>query len=121
MDLIVSPAVLIPRPETEHVIQTVLPLARDMKSRRIVDVGTGSGCIALALAKELPNAGIYAVDISSAALEIARMNAARHSLSEHIRFQVSDLLEVFSHHASGFDFVVSNPPYVSDLDKASLQ
>ena len=86
MDFIVTPAVLIPRPETEHVIETVLQLARVGRAPspaallRIVDVGTGSGCIALALAKELPQAEIHATDISSAALEIARANAARHQL-----------------------------------------
>src|SRR3984885_2302955 len=92
MDLIVSPAVLIPRPETEHVIETVLRLARKMNhgaaqspappALRIADVGTGSGCIALALAKELPSAEIHATDVSAAALEIARANAARHQFAE---------------------------------------
>ncbi len=80
MDLIVTPAVLIPRPETEHVIEAVLELHGpglvDPRSEvRIVDVGTGSGCIALALAKELPHAEIHATDVSAAALEIARANA----------------------------------------------
>ena len=121
LDLLVSPAVLIPRPETEHVVEVVFELARGLSTPRIVDVGTGSGCIALALAKELPNAGIHAVDISSAALEIARTNAARHGLRDRVQFQKSDLLDVFATDTAGFDFVVSNPPYVSDLDKASLQ
>src|SRR6266481_2770220 len=80
MDFIVTPAVLIPRPETEHVIETVLPLARLLTKPRIVDVGTGSGCIALVLAKELGTAEIHATDISPAALEIARLNTARHRL-----------------------------------------
>src|SRR5579859_7866000 len=70
MDLIVTPAVLIPRPETEHVIETVLELVDGESAHRIADVGTGSGCIALALAKDLPNAEIHATDISTAALEI---------------------------------------------------
>ena len=80
LDLIVSPAVLIPRPETEHLIETVLPLAKPMKGPKIADVGTGSGAIALALAKELPNAEIHATDNSPAALEIAEANAARLQL-----------------------------------------
>src|SRR5580700_6077370 len=86
MDLIVTPAVLIPRPETEHLIEKVLELVRMGRTPspadfyRIVDIGTGSGAIALALAKELPHAEIHATDISSAALEIAHANAARLQL-----------------------------------------
>src|SRR6202047_2409572 len=76
MDLIVTPAVLIPRPETEHLIEVVLPLARLLRNPRIVDVGTGSGCIALALAKELRGAEIHATDISEESLELAAVNAA---------------------------------------------
>jgi release factor glutamine methyltransferase len=121
MDFLVSPAVLIPRPETEHLVEAVLELGRAISSPRIVDVGTGSGCIALALAKELPSAEIHAVDISSAALEVARTNASRLGLQERVRFQESDLLHAFSREAASFDFVVSNPPYVSELDRESLQ
>ena len=93
MDLLVGPAVLIPRPETEHLIETVLPLARLRSNPRIADVGTGSGCIALALASELPSAEIHATDISAEALEIARANAARHQLETRIHFHQTDLLE----------------------------
>src|SRR3954468_3806220 len=123
MDFIVNPAVLIPRPETEHVIETVLaiPTAEmpDAKSRvRIVDVGTGSGCIALALAKELPSAEIHATDISASALEIARANAARHQLERRIHFHQSDLLEGLE---GDFDAVVSNPPYVGDSEEDHVQ
>jgi release factor glutamine methyltransferase len=126
MDLIVSPAVLIPRPETEHLVETVLELARGFSSSsalspRIVDVGTGSGCIALALAKELPHAEIHAVDTSPAALDLARTNAARRGFKERVRFHESDLLEAFAHDTALFDFVVSNPPYVREADKESLQ
>ncbi|HEV2021770.1 MAG TPA: HemK/PrmC family methyltransferase [Terriglobales bacterium] len=93
LDFLVSPAVLIPRPETEHVIETVLELARSLpRPPRIVDVGTGSGCIALALAKELPGAEIIAVDISAPALEIARANAARLQLDQRVTFLESNLL-----------------------------
>jgi len=126
LDLIVSPAVLIPRPETEHLVEAVLELARgfgspNAPSPRIVDVGTGSGCIALALAKELPHVEIHAIDISPAALEIARTNAARHGLRERVHFHESDLLDAFSRDPARFDFVASNPPYVSEADKESLQ
>src|SRR5215472_6538214 len=97
MDFIVSPAVLIPRPETEHVIETVVKLIDDGGrasspgfAGSIVDVGTGSGCIGLALAKELPQAEIHATDNSSAALEVARANAARHQLEKRVQFHETD-------------------------------
>lgn len=119
MDLIVTPSVLIPRPETEHVIETVLNLIEDrQKSLRVADVGTGSGCIALALAKELSKAEIHATDISSAALEVARANAARHQLGHRIQFHQTDLLEGL---APPFDFVVSNPPYVGESEEDQVQ
>jgi release factor glutamine methyltransferase len=129
MDLIVSPAVLIPRPETEHVIETVLTLATEERaggqecpphtSLRMLDVGTGSGCIALALAKEFPHAEIHATDISAAALEIARANAARHQLENRIWFQQTDLLEGLN--CAGLDFIVSNPPYVGESEEDQVQ
>jgi release factor glutamine methyltransferase len=122
MDLIVTPAVLIPRPETEHLVESVLEcVAKDnlMDDLRIADVGTGSGCIALALAKELPQAQIHAVDISPGALEIARINAARHQLQTRIQFHEADLLTGFA--PGFFDFVVSNPPYVGESEEDQVQ
>jgi release factor glutamine methyltransferase len=122
MDLIVNPAVLIPRPETEHVIETVLRLTnggRSSPGMRIVDVGTGSGCIALALAKELAKAEIHATDISPAALEVARANAGRHQLDNRIHFHETDLLERLE--PASFDFVVSNPPYVGKSEQDQVQ
>lgn len=137
MDFIVSPAVLIPRPETEHVIETVLHLTGEINhgghgeaprtppaAFRIVDVGTGSGCIALALAKELPAAEIHATDISAAALEVARANAARHQLADQIQFHETDLLqnlEIPVLEPNSFDFVVSNPPYVGESEEDTVQ
>jgi release factor glutamine methyltransferase len=134
MDLIVTPSVLIPRPETEHVVEAVLArLGRTVLSDsrldvgrasspvnlRIADVGTGSGCIALALAKELPRAEIHATDISPTALEIARANAVRHQLQDRIHFHETDLLAGLEHGA--FDFVVSNPPYVGSSEEEQVQ
>ena len=134
LDLIVSPAVLIPRPETEHLIETVLELVREMEppdlvrgarapgpisTLKIVDVGTGSGAIALALASEFPTADIEACDISGAALEVARANAARLQL-ERVRFRESDVLGAYPASAS-FDFVVSNPPYVGENEADKVQ
>lgn len=148
MDLIVSPAVLIPRPETEHVVETVLELAgvqcgvgcknyhkgqgtrskpdlkepgrlESTRGLKIADVGTGSGAIALALARELPAAEIYASDISAAALEVACVNAARHELVSRIQFREADLLAGFP--PESFDFVVSNPPYVGSSEEDQVQ
>jgi len=129
LDLIVSPAVLIPRPETEHLIEAVLPLARAIKSPRIADVGTGSGAIALALAKELPDAEIHATDNSPAALEVAEANAARLQLEfrnspgeepqRRILFHDTDLLTGLE--PESFDFVVSNPPYVGTSEQDQVQ
>jgi release factor glutamine methyltransferase len=119
MDFIVSPAVLIPRPETEHVIETILPLAHHLPGPRIVDVGTGSGCIAVVLAKELPRAEVHALDISAESLEIARANAARHQLENRIQFHEGDLLAGFEPEA--FDFIVSNPPYVGESEADQVQ
>src|SRR5213594_1332637 len=122
MDLIVSPAVLIPRPETEHVIEKVLKRVGRAPSPakvRIVDVGTGSGCIALALAKELPQAEVHATDVSPAALEVARANAVRHRLESRIHFHETDLLAGIK--KSAFDLVVSNPPYVGESEEETVQ
>lgn len=121
MDLIVTPAVLIPRPETEHVVEAVTERVAKERTRniRVADVGTGSGCIALALAKELPQAEIHAVDISADALEIARINVARHQLGSRIQFHQADLLAGFS--PASFDFVVSNPPYVGESEEDQVQ
>src|SRR5205085_8067502 len=117
LDLIVSPAVLIPRPETEHVVETALDVIRSWHPERnagtafrIADVGTGSGCIALALATELPHAHITALDISSAALGVARANAERLELASRIQFVESDLFSAVE--GEPFDMVVSNPPYI---------
>jgi release factor glutamine methyltransferase len=111
LDLVVSPAVLIPRPETEHLLETVLELARGVTRPKLVDVGTGSGCIALALAHELKDAEVFAVDISADALEIARANAVRLQLDGRVRLMQSNVLEALAAFHD-FDFVISNPPYV---------
>lgn len=150
LDFEVNPSVLIPRPETEHVIEVALKRlslrkgnvdsseAAQDRTIRIADVGTGSGCIAVALAKELPNAEFVATDISTAALEVARRNALRHGVANRIDFIATDLLADFlnsslatalalkqpkllkGHSSLPFDLIVSNPPYVARNDSASL-
>lgn len=148
LDFVVSPAVLIPRPETEHLVETVLELAREAAHSKIVDVGTGSGCIALALASELKTAEVYGVDLSADALEIARANAAHLQLDQRVRFLRSDVLTPLSENPDlchpersesapadersrrtpfagmsfdDFDFVVSNPPYVGKNEADKVQ
>jgi release factor glutamine methyltransferase len=126
LDLLVSPAVLIPRPETEHIVETVLGIVKQkgagaaaQERLKIVDAGTGSGCIAIALASELGAAELYAGDISADALELARANAARLGFSGRINFLCGDLLAPFA--GQQFDFVVSNPPYVSEAEPEKTQ
>jgi release factor glutamine methyltransferase len=114
LSLEVSPDVLIPRPETEHVVETVLECADPGEVVRILDVGTGSGAIAIALAHALPRSQVTAVDISAPALAIAHGNAERHGVLDRMTFLQSDLLA--SVEGTGFDVVVSNPPYIADAE-----
>ena len=154
----VAPDVLIPRPETEHLIEVALDRLglREVRQGRsqetpgdgllIADVGTGSGCIVVALAKELPGARFFATDVSAAALAVARCNAARHSVSDRIHFLESNLLEklssvgaqhaaplrkhasatrnresrITSHESRPLDLIVSNPPYIGRRDASAL-
>jgi len=120
LDFVVTPAVLIPRPETEHLVETALELTKGVERPRIVDVGTGSGCIALALANELKGAEVYGVDLSAEALEIARANAARLQLHGRVQFLQSDVLEALADQHD-FDFVISNPPYVGNDEADKVQ
>jgi release factor glutamine methyltransferase len=136
----VTPSVLIPRPETEHVVEVVLErlgsrgITIDMATGapsatvRVADIGTGSGCLAVALARELPHAVVSATDISAAALQVARRNAARHGVSDRIHFLETSLLNDLVHNfgvtgrESGlFDMIVSNPPYVARGDVVGLE
>jgi release factor glutamine methyltransferase len=110
--------VLIPRPETEHAVERVLELAAQFATPRIVDVGTGSGAIAVALAHKLPASSITAIDLSANALAIAKTNAARNEVANHIRFLHGDLLAPVA--GEQYEIVVSNPPYVPEADRDSL-
>jgi len=144
LDFEVTPDVLIPRPETEHVIEVVLErlaiaagnaASQRGAAHRIADVGTGSGCIAVALAHEFPGARITATDISAAALEVARRNAARHGVESRVDFIESNLLDSLLHESRAtnhpsfpvrasesrlFDAIVSNPPYIGRNEAATL-
>src|ERR1700690_1796482 len=138
----VTPAVLIPRPETEHLVEVALERLgpRGLKISiatgapspplRIADIGTGSGCIAVALAYELPHANVIAADISAGALDVARQNAERHHVANRIHFLQTNMLDAFIPQSSPgelsgresppFDVIVSNPPYVALDDAATL-
>jgi release factor glutamine methyltransferase len=113
----VSPDVLIPRPETELIVEEALERFRVEPPAAIIDAGTGSGCLAVALATEFPRAAVVATDISGAALAVARRNAARHGVDARIRFQETDLLTGVDLRAS---LIVSNPPYVASGDEPAL-
>jgi release factor glutamine methyltransferase len=108
----VTPAVLIPRPETELLVAESLKRIEKLASPHVLDVGTGSGCIAIAIAHRHKNARVTAIDISAEALEVARRNAARHGVADRIRFLQGDLFAPLEPNLR-FDAVVSNPPYVS--------
>ena len=115
----VTPAVLIPRPETELIVEAALAeFPRSGDPLDIADVGTGSGCLAVALARERPGSRIVATDISSAALEVARGNARRLGVAARIELVETDLLHGLERQ---FDLIVSNPPYVPEQDRQNLQ
>jgi release factor glutamine methyltransferase len=118
LPFLVTSDVLIPRPETEHLVEKIVEIAPCFSRPRIVDVGTGSGIIAITVAHEWTSAVITAIDISAAALELARRNADRTGVAERIRFLHGDLLAPVADER--FDMVVSNPPYVPTGDRDSL-
>ena len=117
-DFLVTPAVLIPRPETELLVETSLELLKGVEAPIVVDVGTGSGCVALSLALERPDAVVHATDISGQALDVARENARRFDLEGRVAFHQGQLLEPLS----GLEghLVVSNPPYVDPAEREAL-
>ena len=112
--------VLIPRPETEELVEWILHdlKSRDVKNPRVLDIGTGSGCIAISLAKNLKDADVTALDVSEGALEVAKTNAAMNEVS--LTFELTDIL-VVEKLSSTFDVIVSNPPYVRELEKHEIK
>ena len=118
LDFEVTPAVLIPRPETETLVEAALKFLATRREPRVLDIGTGSGAIAIAIAMNAPTARIIATDITKEALEVARRNAIRHEREDRIEFVRADL---FPDADSRFDLIVSNPPYVAEADLESLQ
>jgi release factor glutamine methyltransferase len=122
MALRVTPAVLIPRSETEGVVEETIAPLRGHRAQ-VVDVGCGSGCIALGLASELPEARIYATEISPAALAVARENARRHEMDQRIEFLQGDLLDPLADKnlEGTFDAIATNPPYLTDSEMKALE
>jgi release factor glutamine methyltransferase len=118
LDFEVGPAVLVPRPETELVVVEALAVAKAMAAPRVLDVGTGSGCIAVAVAKRHKAAQLTAIDLSEEALAVARRNAERHAVGERIRFLHGDLFAPLGEEQ--FELILSNPPYVRAGDIAAL-
>jgi release factor glutamine methyltransferase len=119
LDFRVTPDVLIPRPETETLVLQLIAAAKTFPTARILDVGTGSGCVAIAAAVNVPGAAVTAIDISPRALDVARDNASRHASAGRIRFLEGDLFTPLSSD-DRFEIVVSNPPYVADSEMGTL-
>jgi release factor glutamine methyltransferase len=115
----VGPAALIPRPATEFLVAGALERLKNAASPRILDLGTGTGCIVISLVHRLPRATAVAVDISADAIELARRNATRHAVADRIDFRLGDLFEACPAGES-FDCIVSNPPYIPEGEIAGL-
>ena len=121
-DFMVTPDVLIPRPETEHLIEELLKLYPDTQAPyHFADIGTGSGCIAITIAAEYPNATVIATDVSEKALAVARNNAEKHDVLARMQFKCSDLYQALDTTMPKFDAIVSNPPYVSANEMQYLE
>lgn len=123
LDFVVTSDVLVPRPETELLVEVALENLRQLAGNsapRVLDLGTGSGAIAICLAKACPEARIWAVDISFAALAVARLNGERHGVGSRIRFLQGDFLEPLASERRSFDLIVSNPPYVRSRELSTL-
>jgi release factor glutamine methyltransferase len=120
LDFRVTPDVLIPRPDTETLVVELLDAAKARESPRILDLGTGSGCIAIAVAVNLPSARVTATDVGDAALAIARENAAAHSVADRVRFLEGDLYAPLPE-GEQFEVIASNPPYIAESERETLQ
>src|SRR5262245_36534608 len=119
LDFEVTPAVLIPRPETEDLVNEFLRLAKTVPNPTVLDVGTGSGAIAVSVARQHPGARVTATDVSPEALAVAARNAGRHGVADRVRFLAGDLFAALPD-GERFDFVLSNPPYVAAEEMAGL-
>lgn len=114
----VTPAVLIPRPDTETLVQVALEILKPQPGAKVLDLGTGSGCIAISLAHQCPGIAVEATDVSPDALDVARRNAIRHGVQGRVRFHQGDLFAAVPE--GGFDLIASNPPYIAPSEIALL-
>ena len=120
LEFYVSPSVLIPRPETEILVENAIGIIKDKKNPSVLDLGTGSGVIAISIAKEVPDARIWALDISEEAIRVARDNAKKHNVFNRIKFLKGDLWAPLRHINIKFDLIAKNPPYISKEDYENM-
>lgn len=118
LEFTVSPAVLIPRPETEILVENAVNILKQNAAARFCEIGVGSGCISVSMLKDLPTASAIAVDRSPEAIEVARINAERHGVLERLDLRLSNVFDLVAE--EGFDAIVSNPPYISLAETADL-
>ncbi|UCH65093.1 MAG: peptide chain release factor N(5)-glutamine methyltransferase [Ignavibacterium sp.] len=121
LDFIITPSVLIPRPETEILVELVINSIKTDREVKILDIGCGCGNIGIAIAANLPNAKVSGIDISKDAISIAEENTVNHNLQSRVNFRCVDILNTSAEKLLIYDIVVSNPPYVSKLDYETLQ
>lgn len=119
LDFEVTPDVLIPRPETETLVEAAIEALKDQEAPRFCEIGTGSGCISVAMLANLPNATAFASDVSETAVEVARRNAKRNAVDSRVEFLVSDVFDSID--GCDFDAIVTNPPYIAADDIPTLQ
>lgn len=119
LNFIVTPDVLIPRPETELIVEAAVEILREQRSPEICEIGVGSGCISISILHEIKPAKAVGLDISERALKIAKLNAENNKVLDRIKLKISDIFDVLQNEK--FDLIVSNPPYVPDEDFAALQ
>jgi release factor glutamine methyltransferase len=119
LDFEVSPGVLIPRPETESIVENAVEILRKIENPRFCEIGVGSGCISISILHKLKTAHAFAGDVSEKAIRIAQRNAEKHHVSERLDLKTSDLFGAFQNEK--FDLIVSNPPYISSADFEALQ
>ena len=119
LDFTVTPDVLIPRPETELIVENAIEILKDFENPKFCEVGIGSGCISISILHEIKNSSAIGLDISENALKIAQINAERNSVAERLKLEISDIFEILKN--ENFDLIVSNPPYISREDVNNLQ